>query len=166
MLFRSAEALFLHEQGVPFEVVPGVPAAIGFSAYAGVPLTYPGAGDTITFIRGFEDDGKAHASLDIDWSALAHLDGTIVCYTGPSQLPILVKALLSHGRSAEEPAALVMHGTLATQRTTFGTLADIVEKVGALMRENPEIADIDLNPVNVYAEGEGALALDALFVLS
>ena len=41
----GAEALFLHEQGVPFEVVPGVPAAIGFSAYAGVPLTYPGAGE-------------------------------------------------------------------------------------------------------------------------
>jgi len=135
----GAEALFLHEQGVPFEVVPGVPAGIGFSAYAGVPLSYPGAGDTITFIRGFEDDGKAHASLDIDWSALARLDGTLVCYTGSAQLPTLVRSLLSHGRPPEEPAALVVHGTLPTQHTTFGTLADIVEKVEALNDRRPGI---------------------------
>lgn len=135
----GAEALFLHEQRVPFEVVPGVPAGIGYSAYAGVPLSYPGAGDTITFIRGFEDDGKAHASLDIDWGALAHLDGTLVCYTGPAQLPTLVKNLLSHGRPPEEPAALVMHGTQATQRTTFGTLDDIVDQVEALNDRRPGI---------------------------
>lgn len=135
----GAEALFLHEQGVPFEVVPGVPAAIGFSAYAGVPLTYPGAGDTLTFIRGFEDDGKAHASLDIDWGALAHLDGTIVCYTGAAQLPGLVKNLLSGGRPPDEPAALVMHGTQATQRTTYGSLGDIVQKVEALSDRRPGI---------------------------
>lgn len=135
----GAEALFLHEQRVPFEVVPGVPAGIGFAAYAGVPLTYPGAGDTITFIRGFEDDGKAHASLDIEWDALARLDGTLVCYTGPAQLPTLAKNLLSHGRPPEEPAALVMHGTLATQRTTYGTLGDIVAKVEALNDRRPGI---------------------------
>ena len=145
--------------GVPFEVVPGVPAAIGFSAYAGVPLTYPGAGDTITFIRGFEDDGKAHASLDIDWSALAHLDGTIVCYTGPSQLPILVKALLSHGRSAEEPAALVMHGTLATQRTTFGTLADIADVHRLTRRQvSTRLHEAGLIPVQVDGWAEPAWA--------
>src|ERR671929_904941 len=54
----GAEALFLHEQGVRFEVVPGVPAGIGFASYAGVPLSYPGGGDTLTFIRGHEDAGK------------------------------------------------------------------------------------------------------------
>ena len=43
------EALFLHEQGIPFEVVPGIPAAIGGLAYAGVPLTYPDAGDVVVF---------------------------------------------------------------------------------------------------------------------
>ncbi len=135
----GAEALFLHEQGVPFEVIPGVPAGIGFSAYAGVPLSYPGAGDTITFIRGFEDDGKAHAALDVDWSALARLDGTLVCYTGSTQLPGMVRSLLSHGRPPEEPAALVVSGTLATQHTTFGTLADIVEKVEAQNDRRPGI---------------------------
>ena len=55
----GAEALFLHEQGVRFEVVPGIPAGIAVPSYAGIPITYPGGGDTLTFIRGHEDEGKA-----------------------------------------------------------------------------------------------------------
>src|SRR5437763_17187542 len=59
----GSEALFLHEQGVRFEVVPGIPAGIGAPGYAGIPITYVGAGDTLTFVRGFEDDGKTRASV-------------------------------------------------------------------------------------------------------
>src|SRR6187397_1762567 len=54
----GAEALFLHEQGVRFEVVPGVPAGVAVPSYAGVPVTYPGAGDAITLIRGYEDESR------------------------------------------------------------------------------------------------------------
>jgi uroporphyrinogen III methyltransferase/synthase len=54
----GVEALFLHEQGIPFEVVPGVPSAIGVPAYAGIPITYPGGGDTLTLVRGFEAEGR------------------------------------------------------------------------------------------------------------
>src|SRR5579859_6400424 len=53
----GSEALFLHEQGVRFEVVPGVPAGVAVPSYAGVPVTYPGGGDTLTFVRGHEDEG-------------------------------------------------------------------------------------------------------------
>src|SRR5215212_909696 len=77
------EALFLHEQGVKFEVVPGIPAAIGTPGYAGVPITYPGGDDTVTFVRGHEDEGTTAAP--IDWTARAHLGGTVVCYAGPQQ---------------------------------------------------------------------------------
>src|SRR5918912_1352706 len=80
----GTEALFLHEQGVRFEVVPGVPAGVGVPSYAGVPVTYPGGGDTLTFVRGHEDEGKTRAS--VDWDSLARLDGTIVCYVGAQQL--------------------------------------------------------------------------------
>jgi uroporphyrinogen III methyltransferase / synthase len=119
----GAEALFLHEQGVPFEVVPGIPAAIGAASYAGVPLTYPGGGDTLTFIRGHEDEGKARTT--IDWSSLAKLDGTLVCYAGPDQLPQMLNALLSHGRAEDDSTALIYNGTLPTQETTLGTLSEI-----------------------------------------
>src|ERR1700722_6743701 len=92
----GTEALFLHEQGVRFEVVPGIPAGIAVPCYAGIPITYPGGGDTLTFVRGHEDEGKTRTS--IDWTSLARLDGTIVCYAGPRQIPHFLHALLSHGR--------------------------------------------------------------------
>src|SRR5439155_18451359 len=111
----GSEALFLHEQRLRFEVVPGIPAGIGVPSYAGIPITYPGGGDTLTFIRGHEDDGKTHVS--VDWASLARLDGTIVCYAGPQQLPNILSALLSRGRPAGDSAALVYNGTLPTQET-------------------------------------------------
>src|SRR5207247_1078381 len=117
------EALFLHEQGVPFEVVPGVPAGIAVPSYACIPITYPGGGDTLSFVRGHEDDGKSKTS--VDWTSLARLDGTIVCYAGPRRLPQIVHALLAHGRAKDDSAALVYNGTLPTQETFAGTLEDI-----------------------------------------
>lgn len=117
------EALFLHEQGVQYEVIPGVPHAIGASAYAGVPITYPGAGDTVTFVRGHENEGREKAR--IDWAALAQLEGTIVSYAGPQQLPKMLRALIEHGRSPDEPAAIVLQGTLSSQKTFAGTLGEL-----------------------------------------
>ena len=123
----GTEALFLHEQGVRFEVVPGIPAGIAVPSYAGIPITYPGGGDTVTFIRGHEDDGKARAS--IDWANLAHLDGTLVCYAGPAHLPDMLRALLAHGRPPDDSAAIVYDGTLPTQTTIAGTLNEIADAV-------------------------------------
>ena len=123
----GTEALFLHEQGVRFEVVPGIPAGIAVPSYAGIPITYPGGGDTVTFIRGHEDAGKARAS--IDWASLAQLDGTLVCYAGPAQLPDMLRALLAHGRPPDDSAAIVYDGTLPTQTTIAGTLSEMVDAV-------------------------------------
>jgi uroporphyrinogen III methyltransferase/synthase len=128
----GAEALFLHEQGVRFEVVPGVPAGVAVPSYAGVPVTYPGGGDTLTFVRGHEDEGKSRAS--IDWESLARLDGTIVCYAGPDQVPEFLNALVSHGRSGDESVAVVYDGTLPTQQTLLGTI-DEIAKVAQKSRE-------------------------------
>ena len=125
------EALFLHEQGVPYEVVPGVPHAIGASAYAGVPITYPGSGDTVTFVRGHEDEGREKAR--IDWSALARLEGTIVSYAGPQLLPKMLAALVDQGRSPDEPAAIILCGTLSSQQTIIGTLGSL----SAQLKESP-----------------------------
>src|SRR5713226_2454249 len=120
------EALFLHEQGVLFEVVPGIPAAIGTPGYAGVPVTYPGGGDTVTFVRGHEDPSSVTAP-EIDWGALARLGGTVICYAGPRQLPEILRALTAHGFAKDEPAAIVYDGTLPSQETVEGTLQELTE---------------------------------------
>ena len=123
------EALFLHEQGVPFEVVPGIPAALGVPSYAGVPLTYPGAGDTLTLVRGHEDERQT--APDVDWSSLAKLEGTVVCYAGARQLAPILAALLSHGRPPAEPVAVIFNGTLPTQHTIEGTLEQVAAAIAA-----------------------------------
>lgn len=119
------EALFLHEHRIPFEVVPGVPAAIGGPAYAGVPVTYPEAGDVLSFVRGHE--GETDGPPDVDWSQLAGLGGTIVCFAGARQIGSIARALMTHGRRADETAALIYDPTLPAQSTIAGTLGDIGE---------------------------------------
>jgi uroporphyrinogen III methyltransferase/synthase len=124
----GVEALYLHEQAIPFEVVPGVPATIAAPAYAGIPVTYPGGGDTLTFVRGFEAEGRNEPS--VDWAALARLDGTIVSFAGPRQLRTIVQSLLAHGRSPDESAAIVRHGTLLDQQTVTAPLQQLGETLG------------------------------------
>jgi uroporphyrinogen III methyltransferase/synthase len=114
------EAMFLHEQGIPFEVVPGIPLAIGASAYAGVPLTYPGSGDVVVLLRGYE--GEVDKTPDVDWSAVATLDGTLVCYAGGRLVPRVLGKLLSHGMPPSRPAVLIYEGTQPAQRTITGTV--------------------------------------------
>lgn len=121
------EALFLHEQRIPFEVVPGVPAAIGIPAYAGIPITYPGAGDTLTLIRGHEDEGRGRRQ--VDWDAVARLEGTIVCFAGPRQIPRMLDSLIAHGRAPGESAAMVTNGTLTSQQTWAGSLGALAAHV-------------------------------------
>jgi uroporphyrinogen III methyltransferase/synthase len=125
----AKEALFLHEQGIPFEVVPGVPAAIGVPAYAGVPVTYPGAGDALLLVRGHE--GESDATPGIDWSAAARIDGTLVCYAGARQVPGILRALITHGAPADQMAALIYNGSRPAQRTETGTLATLLEATGS-----------------------------------
>jgi uroporphyrinogen III methyltransferase/synthase len=131
------EALFLHEQGVPFEVVPGIPAAIGTPGYAGVPLTYPGGGDTVTLVRGHEDESQTPPA--VDWASLARLEGTVVCYAGTRQLPAILSALIDNGRPKDDPAAVIYNGTLPAQQTVEGTLQEIAELTALSRPHRPAI---------------------------
>ena len=119
----AKEALFLHEQRIPFEIVPGIPAAIGGAAYAGLPVTYPEAGDVLTFVRGHE--GEADELPQVDWTRLGGLGGTLVSFAGARQIGAMARALVAHGRPDDEPAALVYHPTTPAQRTVEGTLGTI-----------------------------------------
>ncbi len=120
------EALFLHEQGIPFEVIPGVPVTLSTAAYAGIPLTYPGGGDTLTFVRGHEANG---GRLRVGWTHLAKLEGTVAAYGGRTELLAVAQGLMEHGRSPEERAALVQQGTHVSQQTFAGSLADVVARL-------------------------------------
>ena len=129
------EALFLHEQGIPFEVVPGVPVVLGVAAYAGIPLTYPGGGDTLTIVRGHEAGNGERTR--INWAHLAKLDGTVVCYGGREELTDVVKSLTDHGRPDDDRAALITSGTLAGQKTVAGTIADVAASLAAGPLDGP-----------------------------
>ena len=131
------EALFLHEHGIRVEVVPGVPPSIGGPCFAGVPITYPEAGDALLFIRGHE--AETNAPPNVDWSRVATLSGTIVSYAGGPQLEVIIDELLKHGRPAEEPAALILNGTLPTQRTIQGSLRDIQGVVRDVQRRGSAV---------------------------
>jgi len=131
------EALFLHEQGIPFEVIPGIPLGIGVPAYAGVPVTYPGGGDTITLVRGYEDESRTLP--DVDWASLAKLDGTVVCYAGSQQLPRILEALVSTGWPVDGQAVIVYNGTLTSQETVSGTVGDLLTRVREHHRKEPAI---------------------------
>jgi len=115
----------LSEQGVPFQVVPGVTAALGVASYCGIPLTHRDHAQAVTFVTGHLKDG----SMDLDWPALARPRQTVVIYMGLMGLPVLCDQLIAHGRPADTPAAVIQHGTQPTQRVVTATLATLAEKV-------------------------------------
>ena len=120
------EALFLHEHGIPFEVVPGILPAVAASCYAGVPITYPGGGDVVTLVRGHESETEMLP--DVDWARLAGVRGAIGVYVGARQLSDFVGHLRKGGRPADDTAVLVSNATTPDQRTVAGTLGDIEQK--------------------------------------
>lgn len=122
------EAGALMEAGVSFEVVPGITAAIGCSAYAGIPLSHRAATGAITFISGHEMPDKA-SELAINWSAHAKGGATLVLYMAMGRLPEIVRRLIAEGRKAETPAAVIERGTTAQQRILLSRLDEMPEKV-------------------------------------
>ena len=117
------EAEALREAGIAFEVVPGVTAGVAAPAYAGIPVTHRDAASAVAFVTGHEDPAKPESALD--WEALAAFPGTLVIYMGVRQLEAIAQRLITAGRPATEPAAVIERGTLPDQRVVTGTLATI-----------------------------------------
>jgi uroporphyrinogen III methyltransferase/synthase len=120
------EAEELAAAGIPFEVVPGISSAVAVPAYAGIPVTHRGLASLVTFITGHEDPTKAES--DIPWGILAKTQGTLVFLMGVKNLAENCRRLVDGGRPPDTPAALIQSGTLPSQRTVTGTLADIATK--------------------------------------
>jgi len=120
---RGGEELeTLCHAGIPFSVVPGITAASGCSAYAGIPLTHRDYAQSVRLITGHLKTGS-----ELDWKNLAAEQQTLVFYMGLNQAPRIQQELIAHGMSADMPVALVENGTSVKQRVVSGTLAELGE---------------------------------------
>ncbi|MFC5705924.1 siroheme synthase CysG [Aeromonas eucrenophila] len=122
MFGRGGEELeVLAAEGIPFSVVPGITAAAGATAYAGIPLTHRDHAQSAVFITGHcQGDGK-----EPDWQQLAVTNQTLVIYMGLMRSEHIQQQLVDHGRSRTTPIAIIERGTQASQRVLTGTLAEL-----------------------------------------
>ena len=132
------EAAALAAAGIPFEVVPGVSAAIAVPAYAGIPVTHRGHGSLMTVVTAHE----CAPAAGVDWEALARVGGTLIIMMGVAALPRVTQRLRDGGLAPHTPATVIEQGTTAQQRVVEGTLADIAERAAAADIRPPAITVI------------------------
>ncbi|MBI1833072.1 MAG: uroporphyrinogen-III C-methyltransferase, partial [Planctomycetes bacterium] len=123
----AEEAEVLRQAGIPVEIVPGVTAALGAGAYAGISLTHRAHASAVAFVTGHENPRKPESA--VDWTALARFPGTLVIYMGMSRLDRIIATLLAEGKDPQTPAAVVQYATLGTQRTLTAPLAELARRV-------------------------------------
>ena len=111
----------LTEQGIPFQIVPGISAANGCACYSGIPLTHRDHAQSVRFLTGHLKDG----SMDLPWQELLPDSQTVVIYMGLIGLEIICQQLIAHGKAADTPVALIERGTTPDQQTHVGTLETI-----------------------------------------
>lgn len=128
----------LFAAGIAFQVVPGITAASGCSAYAGIPLTHRDYAQSVRFLTGHLKEG----SPELPWSELVYENQTLVLYMGLVGLEKICAELIAHGQRADMPVALVSKGTTPEQKVVVGTLADIASKVSEHQIQAPTLTII------------------------
>jgi uroporphyrin-III C-methyltransferase / precorrin-2 dehydrogenase / sirohydrochlorin ferrochelatase len=121
--------------GIAFQVVPGITAAAGCAAYAGIPLTHRDHAQACVFVTGHGKDGK----VDLNWEALIQPRQTVAIYMGLATIASVMAEFIAHGASADLPVAVIDNGTRKRQRVVTGTLADIAAKTAAAGLKGPSI---------------------------
>ena len=130
----------LHEAGIPFEIVPGVTAALAAGAYLEIPLTHRSLSSAVAFITGHEQPGKPASR--IDWKAIAEFPGTLVIYMGFSRLSSIVHELIRFGKPADTPAVAVSHASTGEQQTVGAPLEELDAAVRAAGLTTPALVMI------------------------
>ena len=126
MFGRGGEEISeLMTKKIKFQVVPGITAATGVSAYAGIPLTHRDYSQSCIFITGHEKNGE----LNINWNNLTNENQTIVIYMGLNSLPIIVQNLIDSGMKKNMPIALVQEGTTENQTVVVSTISRVNSKI-------------------------------------
>lgn len=125
----------LAQNGVPFQVVPGITSASGCSCYAGIPLTHRDYAQSVRFVTGHLKD----SSLNLPWHELVSDNQTVVFYMGLGTLPDIAVQLQAYGRSADTPVAVIERGTMAQQRVITGNLSTIAERVREAALQTPSL---------------------------
>ncbi|MDX2187863.1 MAG: uroporphyrinogen-III C-methyltransferase [Opitutaceae bacterium] len=132
------EAYALAEANIPFEIVPGVTAALAAGSYAGIPLTYRNVSTSLVFLTGHEDPTK-HES-QVNWRSFGALKHTtLAIYMGMGRLRHILAELQAGGLAPSTPAAVVQWASLGRQRSVAGTVADVAERVEAANLAAPAI---------------------------
>jgi len=131
------EAELLEENGIPYEIVPGITSAIAVPAYAGIPVTHRDLASSLSIITGHESPEKLDRM--IQWDKVTLATGTLIFLMGVAKIGYISEQLIKHGKPADTPVALVRWGTRVEQRTLTGTLADIESKVAAANFKPPAV---------------------------
>jgi uroporphyrin-III C-methyltransferase / precorrin-2 dehydrogenase / sirohydrochlorin ferrochelatase len=125
----------LAAQGVPFQVCPGITAAIGAAAYAGIPLTHRDHAQACVFVTGHGKDGK----IDLDWTGLLQPRQTVAIYMGLRNVEPLMREFIARGADLDLPAAIIDNATRQGQRVVVGTLGTLAQKARAAELHGPSI---------------------------
>ena len=125
----------LSENGIAFQVIPGVTAAVGCASYAGIPLTHRDHAQGCVFVTGHEKDGK----LNLNWKSLIQPRQTVVVYMGLSSMGAITAGFLANGADPATPAAVIENGTRAGQRVITGTLESLTEKTASAGIKSPAL---------------------------
>ena len=122
--------------GIPFQVVPGITAASGCAAYAGIPLTHRDYSQSVRFVTGH----LKNETCDLGWKNLAEeAEQTLVFYMGLVSLPIICQELINHGMASDKPIALIQQGTTPSQKVFVGTLATLPDIIASQEVQAPTL---------------------------
>lgn len=133
----AEEAEALAAAGIPFEIVPGITAALAAGSYAGIPVTHRPYASAVALVTGHEQPGKPESALD--WQALAHFPGTLVIYMGVTTVRTWSAALLSGGKPADTPTAIVRRCSLPDQTVVLCRLDEVAEALTPASKMRPPV---------------------------